>query len=152
MRTHNAQDQRLATADETTPAGGIASPLHPLVRCFMFGWFKKKKPQPSRIVQCPTPHDDGMATSIALGYALNDGILGGVIGGNIVGGIIGDAMNTSENDGAMPEASDSGCHQSDSGYDSSADSGSSYDSGSSGYDSGSYDSGSYDSGCSGGFD
>ena len=27
----NTQDQRLATADETTPAGGIASPLHPLV-------------------------------------------------------------------------------------------------------------------------
>ena len=27
----NAQDQRLATADETTPADGIASPLHPLV-------------------------------------------------------------------------------------------------------------------------
>ena len=25
------QDQRLATADETTPADGIASPLHPLV-------------------------------------------------------------------------------------------------------------------------
>ena len=28
----NAKDQRLATADETTPRGGIASPLHPLVR------------------------------------------------------------------------------------------------------------------------
>jgi hypothetical protein len=27
----NTQDQRLATADETTPADGIASPLHPLV-------------------------------------------------------------------------------------------------------------------------
>jgi hypothetical protein len=25
----NASDQRLATADETTPRGGIASPLHP---------------------------------------------------------------------------------------------------------------------------
>ena len=30
-RNENTQDQRLATADETTPAGGIASPLHPLV-------------------------------------------------------------------------------------------------------------------------
>ncbi len=29
--THNTQDQRLATADATTPAGGIASPLHSLV-------------------------------------------------------------------------------------------------------------------------
>lgn len=29
--TQNTQDQRLATADETTPADGIASPLHPLV-------------------------------------------------------------------------------------------------------------------------
>jgi hypothetical protein len=28
----NTQDQRLATADETTHADGIASPLHPLVR------------------------------------------------------------------------------------------------------------------------
>ena len=27
----NTQDQRLATADETTPADGIASPLHPMV-------------------------------------------------------------------------------------------------------------------------
>jgi hypothetical protein len=25
------KDQRLATADETTPDGGIASPLHPVV-------------------------------------------------------------------------------------------------------------------------
>lgn len=30
--SENTQDQRLATADETTPADGIASPLHPLVR------------------------------------------------------------------------------------------------------------------------
>ena len=29
--TPNTQDQRLATADETTQADGIASPLHPLV-------------------------------------------------------------------------------------------------------------------------
>jgi hypothetical protein len=35
--TQNTQDQRLATADETTPADGIASPLHPLVR-----WRKKE--------------------------------------------------------------------------------------------------------------
>jgi len=28
---HNTQDQRPATADETTPHGRIASPLHPLV-------------------------------------------------------------------------------------------------------------------------
>lgn len=31
-RTATTQDQRLATADQTTPADGIASPLHPLVR------------------------------------------------------------------------------------------------------------------------
>ena len=35
-RPQNTQDQRLATADETTPAGGIASPLHPLVRWRIF--------------------------------------------------------------------------------------------------------------------
>ena len=32
--THNTQDQRLATADKTTPHSGIASPLHPLVLFF----------------------------------------------------------------------------------------------------------------------
>lgn len=32
----NAQDQRLATADATAPAGGIASPLHPVVRWRIF--------------------------------------------------------------------------------------------------------------------
>ena len=117
----------------------------------MFGWFKKKKPQPSpsRVVQRPAPTDDGLATSIALGYALNDGILGGIIGGNIAGGLIGDAMNTSENDRATPEA---GWQQSDGGYQGGCDYGTSHDSGGSSYDSGSYDSGSYDSGCSGGFD
>lgn len=121
----------------------------------MFGWFKKKKTQPVRMVQHPAPTDDGLATSIALGYAMNDGIVGGIIGGNIAGGLIGDAMNTSENDRATPEtipASDSGWHQIDGGYQGGCDYGSSHDSGGSSYDTGSCDSGSYDSGCSGGFD
>jgi|688.fasta_scaffold1122715_1 hypothetical protein len=100
----------------------------------MFGWFKKKKTQPVRMVQQPTSTDDGLATSIAIGYAMNDGIVGGIIGGNIAGGLIGDAMNTSEIDRATPEAmpaSDSGWQQSDGGYNAGS---------------------SYDSGCSGGFD
>jgi hypothetical protein len=40
--------------------------------------------------------DDGFATSMALGYATNDGLLGGVMGGNLMGGMVGDALNTTE--------------------------------------------------------
>ncbi len=83
----------------------------------MFGWFKRKKtmgsngtppkqrqarptspppPRSSRVVsQATQPQatstDDGFATSMALGYMLNDGIAGGLLGGNIAGGIVGDA-------------------------------------------------------------
>jgi hypothetical protein len=35
--------------------------------------------------------DDGLAASILLGYALNDGAAGGLMGGNLLGGMIGDA-------------------------------------------------------------
>lgn len=40
--------------------------------------------------------DDNFATSMAIGYILDDGLVGGLIGGNMVGGIIGDALNTNE--------------------------------------------------------
>lgn len=40
--------------------------------------------------------DDGFLTSMAIGYATDNGVLGGVIGGNMVGGMIGDMLNDSD--------------------------------------------------------
>ena len=37
--------------------------------------------------------DDGLANSMLLGYAFNDGTVGGLLGGNMLGGMIGDALN-----------------------------------------------------------
>jgi hypothetical protein len=141
----------------------------------MFGWFKRKKtmgsnglpprpdkqtspisPPPARssgVVSQSTQSqatstDDGFATSMALGYMLNDGIVGGLLGGNIAGGIVGDAMNTSDETPVRhdpaPEVSSptdySSYSSSDHSSSSSYDRGSSYDYGSSD-DSGSSSSG-----------
>lgn len=70
-------------------------------------------PRPSHgsqqsVKQPATSTDDGFATSVALGYAMNDGIAGGLLGGNIVGGMVGDAMNTSSSDDVGSSSDDSG--------------------------------------------
>ena len=52
-------------------------------------------PQPDltvRAYQQPASVDDGFATSMALGAALNDGVTGGLLGGNLVGGVVGDLL------------------------------------------------------------
>ena len=105
----------------------------------------------------PRTSDDGLATSIALGYALNDGLVGGLAGGNLVGGMIGDALNSGEHEKPshespqfeFPHIQEAPVHHEAPSYDHSPshDGGSSHDSGSS-YDGGSSDSGSSD--CGGG--
>lgn len=135
----------------------------------MFNWFKKKKniiPQKPKNIPLPptipqrvslssfpalkrsepelaqqqiTPTDDGLLTSMAIGYVLNDGLVGGLICGNIAGGIIGDSLNTDEEkpdkeplEVSQPDNNNdlSSSYESSSNYDNSSsyDSGSSYDS------------------------
>ena len=46
--------------------------------------------------QREVPKDDGFLTSMALGYATDDGLLGGALGGNMLGGIVGDMLNDND--------------------------------------------------------
>lgn len=48
--------------------------------------------------------DDGMLTSMAIGYATDSALIGGLVGGNPVGGMIGDMLNTTD------EHSNCNCH------------------------------------------
>jgi hypothetical protein len=59
------------------------------------GLYVTHKPDDKKLVQYYERResvDDGFATSMMLGYALDNGVLGGALGGNMMGGIVGDLI------------------------------------------------------------
>ena len=104
---------------------GLYTPVDPKAKQYMDGYFDKRegvktappKPSPASFVSKSSygssrygssthninhrddfydNSDDGLAKSVLLGYATNDGVTGGLLGGNLLGGMVGDALNTSD--------------------------------------------------------